>query len=173
MARRRATSSGSLRIQRFSDETLRKLIASFEGHRGDFIKTAAEWQMRPGAVEEQLKLAAQRGLMGTKPVLFGFELTKTTTVTNADRDVIREFIQQKPEHGEKFAVPDGHWIEPRHGRFVDQCCDCGLTHVINFAVIDKRTRKPVPYVQVQFKLRVDRRKMAASRRKLQFTKDEE
>jgi len=68
-------------------------------------------------------------------------------------------------------IVEGEWIEPAKEGFVDQCCDCGLVHVIDFAVIDKRTRKEVPYVQVQFKLRVDRRKTAASRRKLKFTKE--
>lgn len=68
-------------------------------------------------------------------------------------------------------IVEGDWIEPAKKGFVDQCCDCGLVHVIDFEVIDKRTRKPVPYVAVQFKLKVDRRKTAASRRKLKFTKE--
>jgi hypothetical protein len=69
-------------------------------------------------------------------------------------------------------IEEGDWIEPTRKAFIDQCCDCGLVHVIDFAVVDKRTREPVPYVAVQFKLKIDRRKTAASRRKLKFTKDE-
>lgn len=67
-------------------------------------------------------------------------------------------------------IHDGEWIEPKRKAFIDQCCDCGLTHVIDFAVVDKN-KKRVPGVTVQFKLRVDRRKTAASRRKLKFEKD--
>lgn len=69
-------------------------------------------------------------------------------------------------------IVDGEWIEPIHGGFIDQCCDCHLVHIIKYAVIDRKTRKQVRHVAVQFKLVVDRRKTAASRRKLKFTKDE-
>lgn len=59
----------------------------------------------------RIKLASQRGLLGTKPVLRGFEITKTTAVTDQDGNVVREFIQQKPEHGGEFEVPAGHSIK--------------------------------------------------------------
>jgi hypothetical protein len=71
-----------------------------------------------------------------------------------------------------FQIEENEWFEPPHGIFFDQCCDCGLVHKMKFAVIDKRTRKPVKYVQVQFKLSRDERKTAASRRKLKLSKDE-
>ncbi len=70
-------------------------------------------------------------------------------------------------------IIEGEWIEPTRKGFIEQCCDCGLVHIIDFAVIDKRTKKRVPFVAVQFKLRVDRRKTSASRRKLKFTKDDD
>lgn len=70
-------------------------------------------------------------------------------------------------------IHDDEWIAPTRDGYIDQCCDCGLVHVVNYAVVDKRTRKPVPYVEVQFKVRVDRRKTAASRRKLKFSKESE
>lgn len=69
-------------------------------------------------------------------------------------------------------VIEGEWWEPNHSEFVSQCCDCALVHVYRFAVVDRKTRKPINGAQVQFKLRVDRRKTAASRRKLKFSKDE-
>jgi Zn-finger protein len=68
-------------------------------------------------------------------------------------------------------IEEGKWIEPQHGKFIDQCCDCGLTHVMTFAVIDRKTREEITGVQVQFKLKIDRRRTAASRRKLKFAKD--
>lgn len=68
-------------------------------------------------------------------------------------------------------IVEGDWIEPTHKGFVNQCCDCNLVHVIDFAVVDK-DKKKIPNATVQFKLRVDRRKTAASRRKLKFSKDE-
>lgn len=69
-------------------------------------------------------------------------------------------------------IVEGEWIEPAHSGFVDQCCDCHLVHVIDFAVVDRRTKEKIPHAAVQFKLKVDRRKTAASRRKLKFSKDE-
>lgn len=70
-------------------------------------------------------------------------------------------------------IETDEWIEPQHAKFIDQCCDCGLTHVMTFAVIDRKTRKEITGVQVQFKLKIDRRRTAASRRKLKFAKEEE
>ena len=68
-------------------------------------------------------------------------------------------------------IVEGEWIEPSRKGFVDQCCDCALVHVIDFAVVDRQTKEPIPNATVQFKLRIDRRKTAASRRKLKFSKD--
>lgn len=67
-------------------------------------------------------------------------------------------------------IHEGEWIEPTRKGFVDQCCDCHLVHVIDFAVVDK-DKNPIPGATVQFKLRVDRRRTAASRRKLKFSKE--
>jgi hypothetical protein len=70
-------------------------------------------------------------------------------------------------------IVEGEWIEPVHDGFIDQCCDCHMVHVFKFAVIDRKTRERVSGVQVQFKLTVDGRRTAASRRKLKFSKDED
>jgi hypothetical protein len=72
---------------------------------------AASIGITASALKYRVRLAAERGLLGTKPVLPGFRLTQTTAVTNADGDVVREFIQQKPENGEAFSVPAGHLIK--------------------------------------------------------------
>lgn len=69
-------------------------------------------------------------------------------------------------------IDEGVWIEPTHGKFVSQCCDCALVHVYDFAVIDRNTREPLVGVQVQFKVKRDNRRTAASRRKLKFAKDD-
>lgn len=59
----------------------------------------------------RLREAARRGMVGTKPVLPGFHLSKTTTVLDKDGEVVREFIQQRPETGEEFQVPAGYRIK--------------------------------------------------------------
>lgn len=59
-------------------------------------------------------------------------------------------------------IVEGEWIEPVKTGFVHQCCDCALVHVTDYAIESGR---------VQFKLRIDRRRTAAARRKFKFQKD--
>jgi len=63
-------------------------------------------------------------------------------------------------------IVDGEWIEPTR-KYIDQCCDCGLTHKYTFAVVDA-DKQPIKGATIQMKLVVDRRATAASRRKLKF-----
>jgi hypothetical protein len=63
-------------------------------------------------------------------------------------------------------IEEGQWIEPAHKGFVHQCCGCGLVHITDYALVDRRTQEYVTGVAVRFKLRIDARKTAASRRKL-------
>lgn len=66
-------------------------------------------------------------------------------------------------------IHDNEWIEPTK-KFVSQCCDCCLVHVYQFQVVD-RANNPMSGAKLHFKVKVDRRKTAAARRKLKFTKD--
>ncbi|MBY3434795.1 hypothetical protein [Rhizobium laguerreae] len=56
-------------------------------------------------LNERLKIAAERGMCGTKPVLPGFRISQVTSTPNGD------FVQQKPERGESWALPDGHAVK--------------------------------------------------------------
>lgn len=67
-------------------------------------------------------------------------------------------------------IEEGDWIEPTLKGFVHQCCGCGLVHITDYAVVDRRTEKRVRGVAVQFKLKIDNRRTAASRRKLKRKK---
>jgi hypothetical protein len=68
-------------------------------------------------------------------------------------------------------IVDGEWVEPKRVGH-SQCCDCHMVHDIEYAVVDRVTREPVPGVIIQVKVKVNRRRTAASRRKLKFTKDD-
>lgn len=57
-------------------------------------------------VQRLLRVAAERGLTGTDPVMPGFRISQTTITPNGGK-----FIQQKPERGAEFAVPDGHSVK--------------------------------------------------------------
>src|SRR5437879_584017 len=76
-----------------------------------FSVAAASIGISVSALKHRTKLAAERGLLGTKPVLPGFRISQTTAVTNQDGDVVREFIQQRPELGAPFEVPPGHAVK--------------------------------------------------------------
>lgn len=54
------------------------------------------------------------------------------------------------------------WIEPSMRGFLHQCCDCALTHRTDYRIVNGK---------VQFRVVIDRRATAASRRKLKFSKD--
>lgn len=92
-----------------TEELLRRQAAYLE--HGSYKKAADALGMGKSALQECLTKAAERGLLGTKPVLPGFRLTKTTAVTNEHGDVVREFIQQRPEAGAEFELPAGHTIK--------------------------------------------------------------
>jgi hypothetical protein len=50
-------------------------------------------------------LAAERGEFGTAPVMPGFRISQITSTPNG------EFIQQRPQKGEQFVVPDLHVVK--------------------------------------------------------------
>lgn len=97
--------------QPISDDVLEATVAAFRAAGGDKAATGRVMGLPRETVRDRLKTAAERGLLGTQPVLEGFRLTKTTAVTNQDGDVVREFIQQRPEAGPEFAVPEGHSVK--------------------------------------------------------------
>lgn len=56
-------------------------------------------------LNSRLKIAAERGMLPTTPVMPGFRIAQITSTPNG------EFIQQKPEHGGQFEVPAGQKIK--------------------------------------------------------------
>lgn len=93
-----------------SDDILAEAVAAREEH-GTVQAAAVAVGVCERTFYRRLKYAAERGLCGFKPVLPGFRISKTTAVTDKDGETVREFIQQKPEAGEQFAVPDGHTVK--------------------------------------------------------------
>lgn len=59
----------------------------------------------------RLKRAAEKGLCGTKPVIPGFRLASVTTQEDENGAITKTFIQQKPEHGEEWQLPEGHIVK--------------------------------------------------------------
>lgn len=54
---------------------------------------------------------AKKGDYGTSPTIPGFEITKVSTTRDADGDLQREHIQQKPERDDPEPIPDGFSVK--------------------------------------------------------------
>lgn len=87
------------------DEVLADTAASYEVNDRNQSATAAALGIARQTLQNRLRRAAERGMLGSKPVLPGFRISQTTSTPNGD------FVQQKPERGEQFEVPAGHKLK--------------------------------------------------------------
>ncbi|WP_089177172.1 oxidoreductase [Bosea sp. AS-1] len=94
-----------------TDEVLAETLAAYEACERNQTKTALALGLSRGGLQSRLHQAAARGMMGTKPVLPGFEISKTTAVMDESGRIVREFIQQRPERSEGATVPEGHIVK--------------------------------------------------------------
>jgi hypothetical protein len=92
-----------------SDEDLAKAV---EAHKALGATKAAQALGIPRTtLSSRVEIAARRGLMGTGPVLPGFEIKSTSTQLGPDGELQREWIKQAPAAGEQYAPPDGHVVK--------------------------------------------------------------
>lgn len=89
-----------------SDEELQKTVEAYK-NTGSQRKAAKLLGIAVSSMHQRLTRAAEKGLLGTKPVLPGFRIAQITT----DKDGAAISIQQKPERGDVFEVPAGHSIK--------------------------------------------------------------
>jgi hypothetical protein len=87
------------------DELAQEAADALEKHGRKFLAAKA-LGLDPRTYGDRLKVAARRGLTGFKPVMHGFCVTGVSTAPDGG-----QFIQQKPEHGAPFEVPEGHTIK--------------------------------------------------------------
>lgn len=85
-------------------EELRRRADAYLEH-GTLVKAAAALGIGKSALAESVKRAAEAGLLGTEPVLPGFRISRISNTPSGT------FIQQAPERGEKFAIPNGHVVK--------------------------------------------------------------
>lgn len=100
-----------------SEEVVARTVEVRRRHQSN-VEAARELGVDEKTVRRHMALAAERGLLGTKPVLPGFRLTKTTTVTNEDGNVVREFVQQKAGEAEEYVMPEGFTLK-RDSAYLD------------------------------------------------------
>ena len=94
-----------------SDELAAEAAQTYLAHGGNQTRAARALNISRGAFQNRIEVAARRGLLGTEPVLPGFRISKTTSVTDQDGNVVREFVQQRPEAGGAFEMPEGHVLK--------------------------------------------------------------
>jgi len=87
-----------------TDELAQEAVAAFLATNNKTV-AAASLGLPRQTFNTRLNIAAQRGMLGTKPVLPGFRISQVTTTPNGD------FVQQKPERGPEWEVPTGHSIK--------------------------------------------------------------
>lgn len=87
-----------------TDEQLAEAVAALKEH-GTQSAAADALGLARSSLQNRLRRAAERGMLGTAPVLPGFRISQISNTPNGD------FIQQKPERGEAWTLPEGHSIK--------------------------------------------------------------
>lgn len=89
---------------KFTDDELRVILDAVSTY-GSQAGAARYLNVSDDRVNRAVKRAAERGISGVKPVMPGFRISQVTNTPQGD------FIQQKPERGETFSVPEGHIVK--------------------------------------------------------------
>lgn len=93
-----------------TEEALAEMVKAYMDC-GRSIRAAAKQLGIPRqTAQHRIRVAARRGFLGTDPVLPGFRITQTTTTLDAAGNPTRKSVQQRPEGGGPFELPDGHVV---------------------------------------------------------------
>ena len=88
----------------YTDEDLAACVAAFRQH-GSKQAAADALGWTRHAMRWRLKVAAERGMLGLKPVLPGFAIK---SIASKEGDA---WVRQVRDHGEVFAAPEGHTVK--------------------------------------------------------------
>ena len=88
-----------------STEALEATVAAYEAAGRNQTHAAAALGLARSSLQERLRRAAERGLMGTAAVLPGYAI-KSVAAKVGDA-----WVKQVREHGEEYAVPEGHSVK--------------------------------------------------------------
>ena len=89
---------------RLTDELARQAVDAVSTY-GSQVAAAQALGLPRCTFQSRLRVAAERGLLGMKPVLPGFRIAQVSNTPNGD------YVQQRPEHGAPFEVPAGQTIK--------------------------------------------------------------
>jgi hypothetical protein len=91
-------------------DVLRQALDYLEKH-GSKVKAAEALGISRAGFQHRIRAAARHGLMGTDPVLEGFELRSISTQRGPNGETQREWIKQAPAADGAFSLPDGHIVK--------------------------------------------------------------
>ncbi len=136
-----------------SDELARQAAEAFREY-GDKNAAATALGIPRQTLQGRLKVAAERGMLGTEPVLPGYAIKSV-----ASKTVDGAWVKQTREHGEEFEVPAGHTIKgvsalvDAEGRTIQQWVKTrneyapqDIAAILKSAFADVQPAPPVPLV---------------------------
>jgi hypothetical protein len=89
-----------------SDDDIEKAVAAYRVHPSNKAQAARDAGFSATTFKRHLKTASERGMfLDHDPAMPGFRISQVTNGPNG------KSIQQKREHGEAFAVPEGHVVK--------------------------------------------------------------
>lgn len=91
---------------KLTDEQMAEAVAAL-GEHGSQVAAASALGIARSSFQNRLARAAERGLLGTNPVLPGFRISQISNTPHGD------FIQQKPERGEEYKPIDNLAVKGR------------------------------------------------------------
>lgn len=86
-------------------EELEASVEAYKTH-GNYRAAAASLGIAPSTFSDRMKRAGEMGLAGYEPVIPGFRVAQVSTGPSG-----KAFIQQKPERGEAFQLPEGQKVK--------------------------------------------------------------
>jgi hypothetical protein len=98
---------------RMEVEELLLTLAAYEAADRNQTRAAASLDISRQALQDRLKQAALRGMMGAEPVLPGFVIAETNTTHHASGAIRSTSIRQVPEPGPKFEALPGFDLKQR------------------------------------------------------------
>lgn len=96
--------------QALSDAQLQRVAAAYQEHKSERGVAKALGLSKSGA-RHQIHRAAEKGLLGFKPVLPGFEIKTTAVQRDGDGNTEKEWIKQHKAAGGPFAMPEGQILK--------------------------------------------------------------
>lgn len=88
-----------------TDEQVAETVAAYNAAGKNITHAAVALGIKRQSMQDRLKTCAERGALGYKAVLPGYRVAQVTNTPNGD------FVQQKPERGDVFTVPEGQVVK--------------------------------------------------------------